>query len=332
MTSQHSGPTPWLSVVMPTYNGARFVGHALESVVRSAARGPGGVDGVEVVIVDDGSTDDTVSVATRFADRLRLRLIEHDRVGNWAVTTNAGISEAAAPHLCFLHQDDAWEPERVNAVAGLLTDHPDTRLILHASRYVDDAGRKVGVWRCPLSPAPREVPPDKAVESLLAQNFVAINAPVARTADIVATGGLQSHLWYTADWDLWLRLAALGPTVYDPRPLGQFRIHAASQTTTASRDLQAYREQMVQVFEEHFARWDGPARRRKHVERIGRAAIEVNVALAEVAHHRTLRASALGSALLPLGPTGAARLLQRSRLIERSLARARAGLHAVPTA
>ena len=51
----------------------------------------------------------------------------------------------------------------------------------------------------------------------------------------VAAGGLDETLWYTADWDLWLKLAAAGPTVYLPRPLAAFRVHPESQTATRSR-------------------------------------------------------------------------------------------------
>src|SRR5437660_9050514 len=85
---------PWLSVIMPTYNGAAYLGAALESV-----RAQGDAD-IEVIAVDDGSSDDTVGLLESYAGRLPLRVVRRERVGNWGANTNHGLTLARADHVC----------------------------------------------------------------------------------------------------------------------------------------------------------------------------------------------------------------------------------------
>ena len=80
------------------------------------------------------------------------------------------------------------------------------------------------------------------VERLLVQNFIAIPAPLFRRDQALSVGGLDARLWYAADWDFWLKLAAMGPTVYSPRPLAGFRIHSQSQTITRAGQMDEVRQ------------------------------------------------------------------------------------------
>ena len=93
---------PWLSVIMPTYNGEAFLTNALNSILSQ------GDDQIEVIAVDDGSTDATIPILKSFATKLSLRIIVRERVGNWAANTNHGLSLAQGDFVCFLHQDDHW--------------------------------------------------------------------------------------------------------------------------------------------------------------------------------------------------------------------------------
>jgi glycosyltransferase involved in cell wall biosynthesis len=99
---------PFLSVVMPTYNGQQFIAAALESVRDQQHR-----EGLELVIVDDGSTDRTLDIVREFASVLPIRLITPGRLGNWVAASNIGLREAGGEWACFLHQDDLWLPGRL---------------------------------------------------------------------------------------------------------------------------------------------------------------------------------------------------------------------------
>src|SRR5579862_781007 len=97
---------PLLSVIMPTYNGERFIAAALDSV-RKQYR-----EGIELVVVDDGSTDGTIEIVKDYAEALSIRIISPARMGNWTTVSNIGLSEAKGDWACFLHQDDLWPPGR----------------------------------------------------------------------------------------------------------------------------------------------------------------------------------------------------------------------------
>ena len=120
---------PWLSVVVPTYNGAAHLAEALESIrVQSD-------DGIEVIAVDDGSTDATPDILERFARSMPLRVVRSDHVGNWVAVTNRGLRMALGAYCSFLHQDDLWMPGRMDAL-----DHhvaAGTKDLQHVARLQD---------------------------------------------------------------------------------------------------------------------------------------------------------------------------------------------------
>lgn len=304
---------------MPTFNGGAYVDAALASV--ASEEDPG----IEVIVVDDGSDDDTVERLAVWSRRLRLQIHER-KIRNWVANTNMGLSHAKAPLACFLHQDDLWLPGRAAAVRGIAESQPQGRLYLHSSKFIDANGRTVGVWRCPLPKIPLDVGPSQAMARLLVQNWISIPAPVFRVSDVMESGGLDEELWYTADWDLWLRLAGLGPVVYDPVPRTAFRVHGSSLTMKGSRRLDDYRQQMTSVFNRHCACWTPPsAAEEARVRAAALAAIEVNVALAAVASKQRPSVCTVAAALNKVGPLGLGPFMARTRLRERLGARLRVG-------
>ena len=314
---------PWISVLVPTFNGEAHLRRALDSIVAEAD------PGVEVVAIDDGSSDGTCDILRSYQGALNLS-VDRRHVGNWVSNTNLALGRATGELACFLHQDDWWLPGRLKAIRDQFAKTPSAGLVLHACRFADLEGRPSGAWTCPLPPH-RPLPPALTSERLLVQNFVGIPGAVFRRGLAIACGGLDESLWYTADWDFWLKLAAAADTVYLPRPLAVFRIHSASQTATRSRSLDEFRQQMSTVHDRHGSRW--PARDpaiRASVERTARAAIEVNVALAAVYHRVPAERGRLLAALGVLRPSDWWRLARDSRLRQRVVARLRAGLHRSP--
>jgi hypothetical protein len=307
---------PWLSVIVPTYNGAPYLAQALASIEGQHA------SGLEVIAVDDGSTDATLAVLESYAHRLPLRVFARSRVGNWVANTNYGLVEARGRYVCFLHQDDLWLPGRLRVLRSLLAREPQAALLLHPSRYVDARGRWLGVWRCPL-PA-RRLGPGLVVERLLVQNFIAVPAPLFSREAALRAGGMDESLWYTADWDFWLKLAAAGPTVYHPRPLAAFRIHPLSQTAQGVARADDMRRQMETVLAKHLARWEAAHPGRDEVGQAARLSAAVNHALAACAHGRRPNVLGLARRFLALGPAGWYRFFRDSRLVERVTARLRA--------
>lgn len=315
---------PWLSVLMPTYNGAAYLAAALESIVAQKD------DDIEIFAVDDGSTDDTLLVLRHYAEKLPLQVVVRGRVGSWVVNTNYGLSLARGEYVCFLHQDDCWLPGRLAALKTQAAVHPQVVLFLHASVFIDAMARRLGVWRCPLPHTYRPLPPDRVRERLLIQNFIAIPAPLFRRETALRLGGMDERLWYTADWDLWLKLATAGDSFYDPRPRTCFRIHELSQTMRQSGDDAEFRRQHRAVLQHHLPACPRRRGRRtdlksflqaSHLPLLAEFSAEVNSALAGSLHRRKPNWVALLRHGLSLGLAGWHRFLRDSRIVERVLAR-----------
>lgn len=306
--------SPWLSVVLPTFDGAEYLAAALDSVVIQRD------DAIEVIAVDDGSSDGTLDILRRYQSRLPLRIIERGRVGSWVANSDYAMRRAAGRYGCFLHQDDFWDPGRLAELRERVQRAPDTVLWLHPVWYVDAHGRRLGSWTCPLAEGPLGA--DTVLEHLLVQNFIGMPAPLFRLDAFLAAGGMNPELWYLADWDLWLSLARQGTTRYIPRPLAAFRVHAASQTIRRGRDLEDLRQQYHRVFERHFAGWRcQDAGVRVEVRAVFEASTEVSLWLMGRFHGQGVSPGPWVRRVTRLGYPGWRRLWRDSRIGERVLAR-----------
>ena len=147
---------------------------------------------------------------------LPIRLITPGRLGNWVAATNLGLREATGDWACFLHQDDLWLPGRLKRLRGEMESHQGA-LIIHDAMYVGPDGQATWAVDLPISET-GDIPSNQFIERLLVQNFIAIPSPVFRRSAVIDSGGLDEALWFSADWDLWLRLGALGPVALSTKP------------------------------------------------------------------------------------------------------------------
>jgi GT2 family glycosyltransferase len=309
---------PWLSVIMPTYNGAAYLPAALESIAVQ------GDPDIEVIAVDDGSTDASMPILISHRSRMPLQIVQREHNGNWVANTNHGLSMARGRWVSFLHQDDVWMPNRLAVLRLIAERRPDAALILHPSWFIDHQGRRLGLWRCPLRAGLHH--PASVVERLLVQNFIALPAPVFQREAARKVGGLQEDLWYTADWDFWLKLAATGPTKYVPIPLAGFRIHPLSQTMRRSSQADELRRQLQVVLQRHIQ----PQEVSDDVHAVARFAADLNVSLATATHGSRSDWRRLFGDFVALGPAGWQRFFRDSRIAERIAARLRAGVRHIP--
>lgn len=316
---KHPSPSerPWLSVAMPVHCGERWLGATLGSVAAQDCTG------VELLILDSSPNDGCTKIVRSFADRLDIRYEHAPAVTSWTAKTNIAVGRARSPHVCILHQDDLWLPDRLGAMREAIATFPKAALLLNPSHIVDEGGRRLGLWRCPL-PHDRMLRAAEVIEVLLIQNFVAMPAPVIRRAAWLSVGGMDEGLWYTADWDLYLKLARAGATVYRPRPTTAFRVHGASLTVSGSRDRHDFEAQLKTVVERHIG--EVPAERRPQVRRRAMTSIAVNCELAQAATGSPAALLRACATILLLGPAETFRYLRDSRIVERALPRFRARL------
>ena len=194
-------PDPEVSVIVPVHDGADTLNETLEAILTQTHAS------LEVVVVDDGSTDDTPERLRAFAERdPRVRVIARSNAGVVAART-AGIDEARADIIAFCDHDDVWSPDKLERQLPLL--EPGT-LVTCDVVYVDAAsGRPLGTFadldREPERRARRWVDP---LPEILAQNFVATPTVLLHRGDLEAAGGFRSDFGDAVeDWDLWIRCA-----------------------------------------------------------------------------------------------------------------------------
>jgi hypothetical protein len=300
---------------MPIHGGERWLGATLDSLAAQDCTG------IEFLIFDSTEDDSCSNIVDRFADVLTIRYEHMPHVKSWPAKTNMAVAQALALHVSILHQDDLWLPQRVNDVRDAIAAFPSAVMLLNPSHIIDENGRRLGLWRCPL-------PPDRPLEAadvserLLVQNFISMPAPVIRREAWIASGGMDEKLWYTPDWDLYLKLVRLGHTVYRPIPSTAFRVHGSSQTVAGSRDRRDFEAQLKIVLDRHIVSL--PATSRGRIRRRAAASIAVNCELAEAATGNARALFRALAAIIFLGPRQMLCYLRDSRVFERALPRLRA--------
>ncbi|MBP0591589.1 glycosyltransferase [Paraburkholderia sp. LEh10] len=312
---------PVLSVIMPVHHGERFISHALASVADQVPLSERKT--VEVLVIEMADDSPSLEIARTFSDRMRLRVIVRPDLRMWHAKTNLGVLEATADHVCWLHQDDFWLPGRFNAVRKWIAEAPGAALHIAPSCFVDAKGASLGPWHCPFD-ASGPVPREKFLRHLLVQNFVAAPAPVFRKDAWLACGGLDETLWYTADWDIWLKLAGQGEAYFHEQTSTAFRVHGSSLTVSGSRDVDDFTSQLRIVLERHIAALSENAR--KTIGPLAETSVRINAALARAGMGDMSQLPGSLRAMISLGPLGLSKLLRDSRLVERVGARVRAKL------
>ncbi len=303
---------------MCTYQGERFLRETLRSVeVQDAAD-------IEIIAIDDGSTDATLAVLDEFSARLPICVISEERTGNWIKNTNRGIDEARGDYICFLHQDDVWEPNRLDVLRSLTKIHPECGIFVHPSYYINANGRKVGRWTLPFPQRDGAIETTVFLERLIVQNLLAIPAPLFRRDLARQAGPMREDLWFLADWEYWGRLIGMTVPYHCAEPLSSFRIHDLSQTVTRSHNSDDLRHQYHVVIESIVTQLLDVEE--KHVLRAKSAAYmncEVSIMLALISHGHVSNLGNVFRASLHLGPNGWFRFLRDSRLCQRVFSRLR---------
>jgi glycosyltransferase involved in cell wall biosynthesis len=190
--------TPEIAVVVPAHDAGATLAAALAGVVAQS------IQPREVVVVDDGSSDDTVTVARRFEPVLPLAVVTHDVARGPGAARNAGASASSAPLLAFLDADDVWLPDHLEVLSALQQEAGGV-IAGRGLRWYPAAGLIEGS----RSDA-RVVPPgDAALPWIIRHHTFGMHAVVPRDV-FDHVGGFATELDGVEDWDLWIRVAAAG--------------------------------------------------------------------------------------------------------------------------
>jgi glycosyltransferase involved in cell wall biosynthesis len=206
---------PKVSVVMPVYNGEKYLTEAIESILGQTFQD------FELIVADDGSTDKTVSIIKTFSDRrlIHLRLSHRGLVP----TLNDGVRVARGEYIARMDADDIALPTRLAEQVSFLDAHRQVVVIGSHVATIDGDGRETGTYT---------YPPENSVDIkryLRKGNAFIHPTTMFRKEAFLSVGGYRKYL-HAEDYELWTRLLSKGEMVNSDHPLLRYRVHANSVT------------------------------------------------------------------------------------------------------
>lgn len=228
---------PTVTVIIPTYNRARFISAAIDSVVSQTFQD------FELIVVDDGSTDDTVAIVNGYGNpRIRVLACAHEGLCR---ALNTALRHAQGQFIARLDSDDIWLPTFLATMITRLREAPHTDVVYAVARAMDEEGRPLSALRG----SPLRYPAD-AFCSLLYRDVTCNIAVVATKRCLEAVGGFDETMRWNEDWDVWLRVAMHHRFTFIDQVVAQYREHADSMTREHGVQVA---EQRGRVLEKAFA-------------------------------------------------------------------------------
>jgi glycosyltransferase involved in cell wall biosynthesis len=230
---------PRISVIIPNFNHTQFISGAIQSVLSQ------GYCSREIIVVDDGSTDNSREVVAGFGRQVRYIWQENQGL---AGARNTGIRAASGEFIGLLDADDQWLPGYLEKMLLLADQHPESALYYCSAQGMDQGGR--GLPQVFGGPAR---PPQAMYQILLRANFLIPSTILIRRSVAIANGLFDQTLRSCEDWDFWLRILPEHEFIGSSECLVRYRLHGDSLSANPTGMQQATR----QVIEKHFGPDDG---------------------------------------------------------------------------
>jgi glycosyltransferase involved in cell wall biosynthesis len=226
-----------VSVVIATYNMGQYLPQAVESVLAQTYKN------LEVQIVDDGSTDNTPEVVTRWRAHPRVRVHRQENAGQ-ARAKNQGVALARGGLIAFLDADDVWLPAKLERQIGLFRGRPEVGVVYSDYECMDGSGDKLQKGVTPMRRG-------WVTGALLIENFVCYSAGVVRSECLRRVGAFDETLGMGIDYDLWLRLSAHHQFDFVPEITVRYRIWAGQMSKNYRKRYQSAIRIMSSFLEHH---------------------------------------------------------------------------------
>ncbi|MCL4552961.1 MAG: glycosyltransferase [Candidatus Marsarchaeota archaeon] len=229
---------PKVSVIIPTYNRSGYLSEALNSVLNQTFRD------FEIIVVDDGSTDDTKAVAEKAGERVRYVWQVNQGLSS---ARNTGIREALGDYVVFLDSDDLILPRKLECQATYLDEHSAVGVVYSDVYFCDEAGRNLALFS---EYAPGRQCSGDVLGELIKGSLMPVHAAMVRKLCLNEVGGFDETLPSLEDWDLWIRIAQAHHFAYLSQPVAKYRLHGSmmshdvrrmsAATVAVSRKIEAY--------------------------------------------------------------------------------------------
>ena len=207
-----------VSIITPSFNQARYLEETIRSVLDQDH------PQLEYIIVDGGSTDGSLEIIKKYADRLAWWVSEKDQGQTDAI--NKGFARAKGEILAWLNSDDTYNPGAISAALAFLQAHPQAGLVYGDTNFIDENGKILGAF-----------PAAQTDYKRLRRGYVHIPQQAAFfRADIwKQVGPLDPSFYFAMDYDLWVRIASHAPIFYTPQVWANFRLHSEGKTVVADQ-------------------------------------------------------------------------------------------------
>lgn len=240
---------PEVSIIVAAYNAEKYIGQAIDSILAQT------IDDIELIIVDDGSTDRTPDVIRQFDDA-RIRGFRQANSGQ-TVAKNRGIRESTGRYVGFCDADDYWHTRKLEKQLPVFERSPDIAVIYSNEVSIDESGAAL----------PDRVDATRrgdVLDDLFVDNFIPFGTALVRRDRLIEVGGFDESLRMGIDWDLWLRLAARYKFDYVPDDLYIYRKWAGQMSTNWRGRYDAAFVIMEKFQREHPGRISSRTRRRAY--------------------------------------------------------------------
>ncbi len=209
-----------ISVVIPAYNASRFIAETIASVLAQT------LPPLEVLVVDDGSTDHTAAIAERFGAPVQVLKIANSKL---SAARNYGVHYAAGEWIAFIDADDLWAPNKLERQMQELAAQPEADLCYTGRVLLQPAGDRFETGRVVETPSAEMLD-----RWLMKDTSFPPSSVVVRRAVLVAAGGFDPKIRFVEDWDMWMRLYLGGCRfVACPEPLLLYRVHDGNMSLSA---------------------------------------------------------------------------------------------------
>lgn len=206
-----------VTIITPSYNQGKYLGETMRSVLDQD------YPFIEYLVIDGGSTDNTVDVIHSFEDQLIYWCSEKDRGQTDAI--NKGFAKARGQILAWINSDDTYNPGAVSQAVQYLQEHPEVGVVYSDLNFIDENSRIIGKFPAAQTDLKR-----------LRRGYVHIPQPATffRAELWQQTGPLDPSFFFAMDYDLWVRLASVSRLQYLPGPVwANFRMHMDAKTINA---------------------------------------------------------------------------------------------------
>lgn len=217
-----------VSVIIPVFNCKEYLARSIESALAQSH------SALEIVAVNDGSTDGSAEVLASYASRIKV--INQPNAGPSAARNN-GVAHASGNYLAFLDGDDLWDPRKTEVQLAALKAHPKAVAIYCDHRSIDAEDQILGY----TGALEHSRSSGKILEDLIrGQRIKSPTLVMVKREAFDAVGGFDPALRFSEDYDLWLRLAMMGPILYQVDTLASYRVHGGNISLAPGQELKAF--------------------------------------------------------------------------------------------